>query len=92
MKDILNDNLLLYNISVDNEDHALAFSLGWIRELSKYFKQITIITLSSGSYTLPDNCKVYSIKKANWDIKVPNHKIAGKEWLKSQISRAFIPN
>ena len=36
--------------------------------------------------------KVYSIKKAEWDIEVPKHKIAGKEWLKSQVSRAFIPN
>ena len=31
------------------------------------------------------NDKVYSIKKANWDIEVPKHKIAGKEWLKSQF-------
>jgi hypothetical protein len=36
--------------------------------------------------------KVYSIKKANWDIKVPFFKTIGKEWLKSQISRAFLPN
>ena len=38
------------------------------------------------------NEKVYSIKKANWDIEVPKFKVAGKEWLKSQVSRAFIPN
>ncbi len=36
--------------------------------------------------------KVYSIKKANWDIKVPGYKVIGKEWLKSQVSRAFLPN
>ena len=36
--------------------------------------------------------KVYSIKKAEWDIEVPNYKTAGKEWLKSQVSRAFLPN
>ena len=36
--------------------------------------------------------QVYSIKKANWDIKVPKFKVAGKEWLKSQVSRAFLPN
>jgi hypothetical protein len=35
--------------------------------------------------------KVYKIKKANWDIEVPNYKIGGKEWLKSQVSRAFLP-
>ena len=35
--------------------------------------------------------KVFSIKKAEWDIQVPEHKVAGKEWLKSQVSRAFLP-
>tara|TARA_B100001250_G_C19736928_1_gene761184 strand:- start:70 stop:981 length:912 start_codon:yes stop_codon:yes gene_type:complete len=35
---------------------------------------------------------VYSIKKANWDIEVPSYKTSGKEWLKSQVSRAFLPN
>ena len=35
--------------------------------------------------------KVDEIKPAEWDIKVPNHKINGKEWLKSQVSRAFLP-
>ena len=36
--------------------------------------------------------KVYKVKKANWDIEVPNYKVIGKEWLKSQVYRAFLPN
>tara|TARA_Y100001970_G_scaffold123297_1_gene152846 strand:+ start:209 stop:1123 length:915 start_codon:yes stop_codon:yes gene_type:complete len=36
--------------------------------------------------------KVYSIKKAKWDIEVPSYKVLKKEWLKSQVSRAFLPN
>jgi len=36
--------------------------------------------------------KVYKIRKANWDIEVPKYKSIGKEWLKSQVSRAFLPN
>jgi len=36
--------------------------------------------------------KVYKIKKATWDIEVPKYKTIGKEWLKSQVSRAFLPN
>ena len=36
--------------------------------------------------------KVDEIKPAKWDIEVPGHKVKGKEWLKSQVSRAFIPN
>ena len=35
--------------------------------------------------------RVKSIKKAEWDIKVPDYKVRGKEWLKSQVSRAFLP-
>ena len=36
--------------------------------------------------------KVFVIKKAEWDIKVPSYKVGRKEWLKSQVSRAFLPN
>ena len=36
--------------------------------------------------------KVDEIKNAEWDIDVPKYKIGKKEWLKSQVSRAFIPN
>ena len=35
--------------------------------------------------------KVDEIKKAEWDIEVPGYKVKGKEWLKSQVSRAFLP-
>ena len=35
--------------------------------------------------------KVDQIKKAEWDIEVPDFKVKGKEWLKSQVSRAFLP-
>ncbi len=35
--------------------------------------------------------KVHSIKKAQWDIEVPGYKVLKKEWLKSQVSRAFLP-
>ena len=35
--------------------------------------------------------KVDEIKSAEWDIKVPSFKVMGKEWLKSQVSRAFLP-
>ena len=35
--------------------------------------------------------KVDEIKSADWDIEVPDFKIKGREWLKSQVSRAFLP-
>ena len=36
--------------------------------------------------------KVDEIKSAEWDIKVSSIKVRGKEWLKSQVSRAFLLN
>ncbi len=35
--------------------------------------------------------KVDQIKKAEWDIEIPDYKVKGREWLKSQVSRAFLP-
>jgi hypothetical protein len=35
--------------------------------------------------------KVDEIKSAKWDIEVPDSKVKGREWLKSQVSRAFLP-
>ena len=35
--------------------------------------------------------KLKNIKKAEWDIEVPGYKVGEKEWLKSQVSRAFLP-
>ena len=35
--------------------------------------------------------KVDEIKSAEWDIEVPENKIKGRDWLKSQVSRAFLP-
>ena len=35
--------------------------------------------------------KVDEIKNAEWDIQVSSIKVIGKEWLKSQVSRAFLP-
>ena len=35
--------------------------------------------------------KVDEIKAAKWDIEVPGYKVKDKEWLKSQVSRAFLP-
>jgi len=35
--------------------------------------------------------KVDEIKPAEWDIDVPAFKVIGKQWLKSQVSRAFLP-
>ena len=58
-------------------------------------KSVSICVLDAGLTEDQKNIikdKVFSIKKAEWDIEVPKLKVIGKEWLKSQVSRAFLPN
>ena len=58
-------------------------------------KNVSICVLDAGlkeSQIQNLNNKVEIIKKANWDIEVSKLKVLGKEWLKSQVSRAFLPN
>ena len=67
-----------------------------IASIKKYkeSENISICVLDAGltNQQIEDlNKKVDIIKKAKWDIEVPSYKVAGKEWLKSQISRAFLP-
>ena len=57
-------------------------------------KDIAICILDAGLTEQQRNIlssKVDEIKSAEWDIEVPAFKIKGKEWLKSQVSRAFLP-
>ena len=55
-------------------------------------KSKAIVTLADKNYFELLLEVIASIKKAEWDIEVAKYKVAGKEWLKSQVSRAFIPN
>jgi hypothetical protein len=60
----------------------------------KESKDTAICVLDAGLLQEQKNkllSKVDEIKSAEWDIKVPESKIKGREWLKSQVSRAFIP-
>ena len=57
-------------------------------------KNVAICILDAGLTDEQKNIltkKVDEIKKAKWDIEVPSYKVVGKEWLKSQVSRAFLP-
>jgi hypothetical protein len=58
-------------------------------------KNVSICILDAGlndEQKIKIEKKVYKLKKAEWDINVPKYKTFGKEWLKSQVSRAFLPN
>ena len=57
-------------------------------------KNVAICILDAGltdEQKLKLSKKVDEIKSAEWDIEVPAFKVKGKEWLKSQVSRAFLP-
>ena len=57
-------------------------------------KNVSICVLDSGLTKEQHNelsKKVDEIKKAEWDIEVPNYKVKRKECLKSQVSRAYLP-
>ena len=57
-------------------------------------KDVAICILDAGLTSDQKNSllkKVDEIKPAEWDIQVPPEKVKGKEWLKSQVSRAFLP-
>jgi hypothetical protein len=57
-------------------------------------KNVAICILDAGltdDHKLILSKKVDEIKSAEWDIEVPAFKVKGKEWLKSQVSRAFLP-
>ena len=58
-------------------------------------KNISICILDAGLTEDQKNKlsqKIDEIKIAEWDIEVSGHKVIGKEWLKSQVSRAFLPD
>jgi len=62
---------------------------------NKESKDVSICVLDAGLTKQQSKIiesKVFSIKKAKWDIEVPSRKVGNKEWLKSQVSRAFLPN
>ena len=57
-------------------------------------KNISICILDAGLTEDQKNKlseKIDEIKIAEWDIEVSEYKVSGKEWLKSQVSRAFLP-
>ena len=59
-----------------------------------YSEKVAICILDAGlteEQTALLKNKVDEIKKAEWDIEVPQSKVKGKEWLKSHVSRAFLP-
>ena len=85
------------NVIVSLADSQYFFLLEELIDSIKKFKEssnIAICILDAGLSNEQKeilSTKVDEIKSAEWDIEVPDNKIKGREWLKSQVSRAFIP-
>lgn len=56
-------NLLVITQKVDANDDLLGFFVGWLREFSRQFESVSVITLAKGEYDLPPNVRVYSLGK-----------------------------
>jgi len=63
-------NLLIITREVNVEDDILGFFVEWIKEFSKYFDRVFVITLAKGSYQLPENVFVYSLGKEKGNSKI----------------------
>jgi glycosyltransferase involved in cell wall biosynthesis len=55
--------LLVVTQTLDTRDPVLGFFHRWIEEFSKKFETVTVIALSTGEYTLPENVRVHSLGK-----------------------------
>ena len=85
------------NVIVSLADSSYFELLNELIDSIKNFKEssdVAICILDAGLNEEQKNLiskKIDEIKKAEWDINVPEYKVRGKEWLKSQVSRAFLP-
>jgi glycosyltransferase involved in cell wall biosynthesis len=68
-------NILIVTQSVDINNPVLGFFHRWIKEFSKRFDKVTVISLEKGEYNLPTNVKVLSLGK---ESQVKSHKSKAK--------------
>ena len=86
-------NNIIVSLADSNYFNLLNELVDSILKFSKS-KEVDICILDAGLLDEQKNIlsnKVKEIKKAEWDIEVPGYKVGKKEWLKSQVSRAFLP-
>ena len=60
-------NLLIFNLSIDNNHPVLGFKVDWVEKLSKKFKKVFIITTKLKNHDLPENVMIFPlyVKKKN---------------------------
>lgn len=60
----MKNNLLYLNLAIDEKDTSLGFTIDWIKEISKNFKSVDVVTLRLNSTpSLEKNIKIYGKKQ-----------------------------
>lgn len=62
---MINKNLVIFNLATDEENEILAFSISWIKEFSKKYKNIWVFSTHVGKFELPNNVVVKEIGGGN---------------------------
>lgn len=61
MPSLVNKNFLIFNLAVDESDPVLGFAVPLIARIAREAESVRVITVRTGSYTLPANVSVRSI-------------------------------
>jgi lipopolysaccharide biosynthesis glycosyltransferase len=88
------EKIAIVSLSDQNYFHLIEDLIDSIQRFDQS-KNISICILDAGMTKEQVNKikgKVYTVKKAEWDIPVSNYKVKNREWLKSQVCRPFLPN
>jgi len=70
--------LLIITQKVDENDDILGFFHDWIKKFAKHCEKLTVIALGTGEYHLPENVKVLSLGKNNYQLRITNYELFKK--------------
>ena len=70
--------LLIITQTVDINDQILGFFHRWVEEFAKHCEQITVICLEKGIHDLPQNVRVFSLGKEDFQLSTFNFQLFQK--------------
>ena len=79
--------IIVLNLSTDENNTVLGFTTKWIESLSNNFSEIFVITMQEGKHCFNNKVKVFEIRKGNFRILTfyKNLRIAIKIYKNSMI-------
>jgi glycosyltransferase involved in cell wall biosynthesis len=66
----MSKRLIVIAQSVDENDDHRGFFIDWLKEFSKRFDEVSVITVVEGAHALPSNVRVYSLGKEHGASKL----------------------